>query len=54
MKVLQDRISFYFEDLKSVLDKENSNLVDDFIKFSTDMVVKAYSQGFPLYCYLLL
>ncbi|SFI84071.1 TetR/AcrR family transcriptional regulator [Thermoflavimicrobium dichotomicum] len=46
MKVLQDGFRFYFEDLKSALDKEDGNLVDDFIKFSADMVVKAYAQGF--------
>lgn len=46
MKVLRDRISFYFEDLQELLTQENRDLINDFIKFSADMVVKAYSQGF--------
>jgi TetR/AcrR family transcriptional regulator, transcriptional repressor for nem operon len=46
MKVLQDGISFYFEDLRELLTQKNRDLVDEFIKFSINMVVKAYSQGF--------
>jgi TetR/AcrR family transcriptional regulator, transcriptional repressor for nem operon len=46
MKVLQDGISFYFEDLRELLTQENRDLVDEFIKFSVDMVVKVYDKGF--------
>jgi TetR/AcrR family transcriptional repressor of nem operon len=46
MKVLQDGISFYFKDLRELLTQENRDLVDEFIKFSIDMVVKAYEKGF--------
>ncbi|MBA4544337.1 MULTISPECIES: TetR/AcrR family transcriptional regulator [Thermoactinomyces] len=46
MKVLRDGISFYFEDLRELLTQENRDLVDDFVKFSTDMVVKTYEKGF--------
>ncbi|MFC7442607.1 TetR/AcrR family transcriptional regulator [Laceyella putida] len=46
MKVLQDGISFYFEDLRELLTQENRDLVDEFIKFSVDMVVKVYEKGF--------
>jgi TetR/AcrR family transcriptional repressor of nem operon len=46
MKVLRDGISFYFEDLRELLTQENRNLIDEFVKFSSDMVVKAYEKGF--------
>jgi TetR/AcrR family transcriptional regulator, transcriptional repressor for nem operon len=46
MKVLQDGISFYFEDLRDLLTQENRDLVDEFIKFSVEMVVKVYEKGF--------
>ncbi|MBN2908092.1 TetR/AcrR family transcriptional regulator [Polycladomyces sp. WAk] len=46
MKILQDGINFYFEDLKSILDRKDRSLIDDFIKFSADMIHKTHSQGF--------
>ncbi len=46
LKVLQDGIGFYFRELQELTAQENKNLVDNFIKYSTDMVDKTYEKGF--------
>lgn len=46
MKVLQDGISFYFRELQELTSQENKNLIDDFVKYSTDMVARTYEKGF--------
>lgn len=46
MKVLQDEIQFYFEDLRKLLVEEERDMIDEFIKFSAEMVVTVYEKGF--------